>query len=114
LRRRSIAGCQTHFPRDSYFPDYLRDPLSHCFDWLREFRRRRKRAKKLLLFPMLVPIALTCSNENLIIHSGRTYRERYLEGRLSSVLFGPIASLGSRDFRARTCFLQRDIGDSES
>src|SRR6266404_9693624 len=63
---------------------------------------RRKGAQKLLLFPILVPIALTCGDEDLIIHSGRTYGERYLEGRLSSVLFGPIASLGCRDFRART------------
>jgi hypothetical protein len=31
-------------------------------------------------------MALTCGDEDLIIDSGRTYRERYLEGRLSSVL----------------------------
>jgi len=29
-------------------------------------------------------------------------------------LLGPIASFGCRDFRARTCFLQRYIGDCES
>jgi len=68
----------------------------------------------LLPFPILVPVALTCGDEALIIHSGRTCKERYLEGRLSSVPFGPIASFGSRDFRARTCLLQRYIGDSES
>jgi hypothetical protein len=59
-------------------------------------------------------MALTCGDEDLIIHSGRTYRERYLEGRLFSVLFGPIASFGCRDFRARTCLLRRYIGDSEA
>lgn len=65
----------TYLPHGAYFPDPLRNPLSHCFDWLGEFRRRGKKAKKILLFPILVPIGLTCGDEDLIIHSGRTYRE---------------------------------------
>jgi hypothetical protein len=103
----------THLARDAYFPDDLPNPLSYCFDWLREFGRRRKgpRSSSSLF---RVPIHLTCGDEDLIIHSGRTYRERYLEGRLSSVFFDPIASLGRRDFRARTCLLQRYVRDSES
>jgi hypothetical protein len=40
----------TYLPNGAYFSDHLRNPLSHCFDWPGEFRRRGKKAKKLLLF----------------------------------------------------------------
>jgi hypothetical protein len=70
------------------FPNWIVSIETKPFDRLREFRRQSEEGQEAPPFPILIPIALARGDEDLIIHSGKTYRERYLEGRLSSVLFG--------------------------
>src|SRR6201998_2369683 len=98
---------------DRQLSDERSNIFAYCFDWFGEFRRLGKRAQKFLFTPLLIPVIAAASYNNLVIHTGRTFRKWRLKRTLPYFPLCPVTAVRCRNRCSRSGLLQGYIRNAE-